>query len=329
MGAWSDRREPARPREPASGRLLRLELLRDLDQGAGAAAGAPRLRHRGRARRAARRSPRAPRRSGCSRAADVAGGHRARRPLRPRPRRASAGLRAPATAVRTRRHASAGAYPAAALRPRQARDASRRCTASHVFPDSNAHGRGEAPQWLYTVVFDGRRALGPRRRPGRAACRSTPGRATLSPPDLPGLPRDAAGAPVFPGPGQARAFALAVGLSERGAFAWPEFSAALAEARAADPEGEYFAAWLAALEAVLARRAIATPDPVAGAHRGLAARRPGDAARRADPARGGQPRRALTRSAIGRRTRHRGRVVTPRRTRSAARRSGPACRSRG
>ena len=24
----------------------------------------------------------------------------------------------------------------------------------HVFPDSNAHGRGEAPQWLYTVVFD-------------------------------------------------------------------------------------------------------------------------------------------------------------------------------
>jgi nitrile hydratase len=24
----------------------------------------------------------------------------------------------------------------------------------HVFPDSNAHGKGEAPQWLYTVVFD-------------------------------------------------------------------------------------------------------------------------------------------------------------------------------
>ena len=86
----------------------------------------------------------------------------------------------------------------------------------------------------------------------------------MNAPDLPGLPRDAAGAPVFPGPWQARAFALAVGLSERGAFTWPEFSAALAEARAADPEGEYFAAWLAALEAVLARRAIATPDLVAG-----------------------------------------------------------------
>jgi hypothetical protein len=25
----------------------------------------------------------------------------------------------------------------------------------HVFPDSNAHGQGEAPQWLYTVSFAG------------------------------------------------------------------------------------------------------------------------------------------------------------------------------
>jgi nitrile hydratase len=23
----------------------------------------------------------------------------------------------------------------------------------HVLPDSNAHGRGESPQWLYTVRF--------------------------------------------------------------------------------------------------------------------------------------------------------------------------------
>ncbi|WP_137389629.1 nitrile hydratase subunit beta [Rhodoligotrophos defluvii] len=29
-----------------------------------------------------------------------------------------------------------------------------------VFPDSNAHGRGENPQWLYTVVFDGREIWG-------------------------------------------------------------------------------------------------------------------------------------------------------------------------
>ncbi|MDE1991493.1 MAG: nitrile hydratase subunit beta [Rhizobiaceae bacterium] len=26
---------------------------------------------------------------------------------------------------------------------------------SFVFPDDNAHGRGENPQWIYTVVFDG------------------------------------------------------------------------------------------------------------------------------------------------------------------------------
>jgi len=31
----------------------------------------------------------------------------------------------------------------------------------HVFPDSNAQGAGENPQWLYTVRFDGRELWGP------------------------------------------------------------------------------------------------------------------------------------------------------------------------
>jgi nitrile hydratase len=31
-----------------------------------------------------------------------------------------------------------------------------RINGSHVFPDTQAHGRGENPQWLYTVVFSGR-----------------------------------------------------------------------------------------------------------------------------------------------------------------------------
>ena len=31
---------------------------------------------------------------------------------------------------------------------------------AHVFPDSNAHGQGEAPQWLYTVRFSGRELWG-------------------------------------------------------------------------------------------------------------------------------------------------------------------------
>ena len=30
----------------------------------------------------------------------------------------------------------------------------------HVFPDSNATGKGEDPRWLYTVVFDGRDLFG-------------------------------------------------------------------------------------------------------------------------------------------------------------------------
>ncbi len=30
----------------------------------------------------------------------------------------------------------------------------------HVFPDSNAHGKGEDPNWCYTVVFDGKELWG-------------------------------------------------------------------------------------------------------------------------------------------------------------------------
>ncbi len=31
---------------------------------------------------------------------------------------------------------------------------------AHVFPDSNAHGSGEAPDWLYTVAFEARELWG-------------------------------------------------------------------------------------------------------------------------------------------------------------------------
>ncbi len=37
---------------------------------------------------------------------------------------------------------------------------------AHVFPDTNAQGRGEQPQWLYTVVFDGATLWGPEAQPG-------------------------------------------------------------------------------------------------------------------------------------------------------------------
>lgn len=39
---------------------------------------------------------------------------------------------------------------------------------SHVFPDSNARGAGENPQWLYTVRFTGRELWGDRADPATA-----------------------------------------------------------------------------------------------------------------------------------------------------------------
>jgi nitrile hydratase subunit beta len=38
----------------------------------------------------------------------------------------------------------------------------------HVFPDASAHGRGEDPQWLYTVVFDGAELWGRDAEPATA-----------------------------------------------------------------------------------------------------------------------------------------------------------------
>jgi nitrile hydratase accessory protein len=71
---------------------------------------------------------------------------------------------------------------------------------------------------------------------------------------LPRLPRDDGG-PVFAEPWQAKAFALAVKLSEQGHFTWKEWAAALAdELKAAADRGEpddgshYYEHWLAALE---------------------------------------------------------------------------------
>jgi len=39
----------------------------------------------------------------------------------------------------------------------------------HVFPDSNAHGHGEDPQWLYTVSFQGRELWGAAADPAMVA----------------------------------------------------------------------------------------------------------------------------------------------------------------
>ncbi|HVO03931.1 MAG TPA: nitrile hydratase accessory protein [Candidatus Cybelea sp.] len=86
------------------------------------------------------------------------------------------------------------------------------------------------------------------------------------PPDLPGLPRDAEG-PVFREPWEAQAFAMAVHLHDRGVFTWNEWAAALAaEIKAAGPAdtGEkYYGHWLAALEKLVAVKALTTTGELA------------------------------------------------------------------
>jgi len=56
-------------------------------------------------------------------------------------------------------------HPATHTRlPRYARDkvgVIERINGCHVFPDTNALGEGDNPQWLYTVVFDGVELWGP------------------------------------------------------------------------------------------------------------------------------------------------------------------------
>jgi len=78
----------------------------------------------------------------------------------------------------------------------------------------------------------------------------------LSIDDLPALPRDDDG-PVFNQPWEARAFALAVRLSEAGCFTWPEWVEIFSrEIKAAQERGDpdlgdtYYQHWLNALERI-------------------------------------------------------------------------------
>jgi len=80
---------------------------------------------------------------------------------------------------------------------------------------------------------------------------------------LPGIPRGAEG-PVFREPWEAQAFAMAVALHERGRFTWTEWAEALAaEIKAAQAAGDpdtgetYYRHWLAALEKLVAAKALA------------------------------------------------------------------------
>jgi nitrile hydratase accessory protein len=81
--------------------------------------------------------------------------------------------------------------------------------------------------------------------------------------DLPNLPRNQEGSPVFREPWEAQAFAMAVRLHEAGHFTWTEWATALTveiqDAQAAgDPDlgDTYYLHWLAALERLVAAKGL-------------------------------------------------------------------------
>jgi len=76
---------------------------------------------------------------------------------------------------------------------------------------------------------------------------------------IPSIPRDR-GEPVFRAPWEARAFAMAVALNEKGVFSWSEWAQALGhEITAAGPDeaDHYYEHWLAALEKITAAKGLA------------------------------------------------------------------------
>ena len=83
------------------------------------------------------------------------------------------------------------------------------------------------------------------------------------------IPRDAEG-PIFAEPWQAKAFAFAVNLHERGAFTWSEWAHALSrtikQAQAAgDPDlgDTYWDHWLATLERIVADKGLTSARALA------------------------------------------------------------------
>ena len=152
------------------------DLLRDVARRARAPArrARPRDRRRGRrrapARAAAAARPRDRRRGRGADGCAAAGRRTARRRARPASRPATGSARAtstrrPTPACRATSAASVGTVVLV--------------HGAHVFPDANAHGEGEDPQWLYTVRFAGRDLWGPDSDP-TVSVSSTPSSRTWS-----------------------------------------------------------------------------------------------------------------------------------------------------
>ncbi len=92
------------------------------------------------------------------------------------------------------------------------------------------------------------------------------GRVILSPSDTPCAPeRPKEG--VFDEPWQAQAFALTVALNEAGAFEWGDWATLLSKELhapdAKDDGSDYYARWIAALEALLVSKGIVDASQVA------------------------------------------------------------------
>jgi nitrile hydratase accessory protein len=72
---------------------------------------------------------------------------------------------------------------------------------------------------------------------------------------------------VFSAPWEARAFSLAVALSEKGVYAWKEFSQALAaQTAAADQQGgaeHYYERWLESLEHLVLEKGLVNQEELA------------------------------------------------------------------
>lgn len=88
--------------------------------------------------------------------------------------------------------------------------------------------------------------------------------------ELPGLPRDDQGSPVFREPWEAQAFAMVVRLHEAGHFTWPEWATALtnqikAAQAAGDPDlgDTYYRHWLAACEQLVTAKGLVASDELA------------------------------------------------------------------
>jgi nitrile hydratase accessory protein len=82
---------------------------------------------------------------------------------------------------------------------------------------------------------------------------------------IPEIPRDREGA-VFREPWEAKAFAMAVRLHERGQFTWKEWADHLAReiASGSPDDGQgYYLRWLAALEKIVAEKRLLGADELA------------------------------------------------------------------